>query len=165
MIAAMHTLLRDFYRHQAWADAEHWCAFEAHAGALEDPALRERLHHIHLVQRAYLAIVKGEPPQLRKLEDYASMGELKDEARRGHDAAAALLDELDEAALAEPVTIPWFKDPPGTFTRAETLTQATMHSHYHRAQNAVRLRELGGRPPLTDLIVWIWKGRPAPRWS
>jgi uncharacterized damage-inducible protein DinB len=39
-----------------------------------------------------------------------------------------------------------------------------MHSHYHRGQNATRLRELGGEPPPTDLIVWYWKGRPAPEW-
>ena len=46
----------------------------------------------------------------------------------------------------------------------EALTQAAMHSHYHRAQNATRLRELRGAPPLTDLIVWWWKGRPEPVW-
>jgi hypothetical protein len=27
-----------------------------------------------------------------------------------------------------------------------------------------RLRELGGEPPLTDLIVCHWKGRPDPVW-
>jgi uncharacterized damage-inducible protein DinB len=40
-----------------------------------------------------------------------------------------------------------------------------MHSQHHRGQNATRLRELGGEPPMTDLIVWYWKGRPGPRWS
>ena len=40
-----------------------------------------------------------------------------------------------------------------------------MHSQHHRAQNATRLRELGGKPPTTDLIVWYWKGRPAPHWG
>jgi uncharacterized damage-inducible protein DinB len=40
-----------------------------------------------------------------------------------------------------------------------------MHSHYHRGQNATRLRELGGDPPGTDLITWIWKGRPAASWQ
>jgi uncharacterized damage-inducible protein DinB len=39
-----------------------------------------------------------------------------------------------------------------------------MHSHYHRGQNATRLRELGGTPPTTDYIVWLWKGRPQPAW-
>ena len=40
-----------------------------------------------------------------------------------------------------------------------------MHSHYHRGQNATRLRELGAEPPGTDLIVWYWKSRPAPAWA
>ena len=40
-----------------------------------------------------------------------------------------------------------------------------MHSQYHRGQNAMILRELGGEPPTTDLIVWHWKGRPDPDWS
>jgi uncharacterized damage-inducible protein DinB len=39
-----------------------------------------------------------------------------------------------------------------------------MHSHFHRGQNATRLRELGGEPPTTDYIFWLWKGRPKPVW-
>jgi hypothetical protein len=56
------------------------------------------------------------------------------------------------------------KDPPLTITVAEALTQCAMHSHYHRGQNATRLRDLGGEPPPTDLIYWQWKGRPAGAW-
>lgn len=37
----MDTLLREFYFHQAWADAEHWRALAAHPGALDDDALRQ----------------------------------------------------------------------------------------------------------------------------
>jgi len=36
--------------------------------------------------------------------------------------------------LAETITIPWFKDPPMTVTVAQALTQAAMHSHYHRGR-------------------------------
>lgn len=161
----METMLRDLYRHQAWADGEHWRALEAHAGALDDAALRTRLHHIHLVQGAFLAVVKGRPVRLSRLEDYAGMAELKAEARRYHDDVGAWLDGLDSARLAESVTIPWFEAPPCTVTLAQALTQAAMHSHYHRGQNATRLRELGGAPPLTDFIVWLWQGRPSPRWA
>ncbi|HZW92372.1 MAG TPA: hypothetical protein VFF64_05310 [Candidatus Eremiobacteraceae bacterium] len=45
------------------------------------------------------------------------------------------------------------------------LTQAAMHSHYHRGQNATRLRELGGAPLGTDFIVWLGDGQPAARWD
>jgi uncharacterized damage-inducible protein DinB len=62
------------------------------------------------------------------------------------------------------MSVDWFKDPPLTITIAEALTQCAMHSHYHRGQNATRLRELGVEPPLTDLIVWYWRGRPAAAW-
>jgi hypothetical protein len=51
----MNGILHDLYGHQAWADAEHWHALEQTAGTLNDPAIRQRLHHIHLVQRAYLS--------------------------------------------------------------------------------------------------------------
>jgi uncharacterized damage-inducible protein DinB len=61
--------------------------------------------------------------------------------------------------------MPWFTDPPLSITVTEALTQCAMHSHYHRGQNATRLRELGGEPPGTDIIVWYWKNRPAPAWT
>jgi len=159
--------LRDLCLHQAWADAEHWRAYEAHPAALRDPKLLERLHHIHQVQRMFLRAVEGasgQPAPPTRVEDFASPAALKDYAREHHVRALPLLDELSEARLAEPIVLPWFPDPTVRITALDALAQATMHSHYHRGQNAVRLRELGGEPPLTDLIVWIWKGRPAARW-
>ena len=47
----------------------------------------------------------------------------------------------------------------------QALTQAAMHSHYHRGQNATRLRELGGTPPMTDFIVWLHKEHPLAHWD
>ena len=38
--------------------------------------------------------------------------------------------------------------------------QCVMHSQYHRGQNATRLRELGGSPPITDYILWLYKSKP-----
>lgn len=162
----MREMLSDLYAHQAWADALHWAALEAHAGALEDPAIRERLHHIHLVQRAFLAIERGERPTQAQFEEYAAspMARLKADARRYHEEALARIAAIPDARLGEPLEIPWFKDPPCRISVGQALHQAAMHSHYHRGQNATRLRELGGTPPLTDLIAWYWKGRPAPDW-
>jgi uncharacterized damage-inducible protein DinB len=161
----MRDFLRDLFAHQAWADSQHWLAIEAHEGALDDAELRQRLHHIHLVQRAFLGVARGTGrPERPRLEDYASMAELKADARAYHADAAAFLEAATDARLAEATLIPWFEDPPCRISLGEALTQAAMHSHYHRGQNASRLRALGGAPPLTDLIVWYWKGRPAPSW-
>jgi uncharacterized damage-inducible protein DinB len=159
----MRDLMLDFYAHQAWADAEHWRALQAQPGALADAKLFERLHHIHAVQRAFLCIATGEAYERRAAAEFDPPALLA-WARAYHDAATGVVGGLDEAALARGVTVPWFKDPPCTITLGQALAQATMHSHYHRGQNATRLRELGGHPPLTDLIVWYWKGRPRPSW-
>lgn len=161
-------MLRDLYRHQEWADAEIWRACEAHPGAMADPELWVRQHHIHLVQQAFLHIVRGEDAStltFRKAEEYSGPAELKHEAQRHHAAFATLVDKATEEILERGLVIPWFQDPPLTLTTREALLQAAMHSQHHRGQQSARLRALGGTPPLLDYIFWIWKGRPAPQWS
>jgi uncharacterized damage-inducible protein DinB len=158
--------LRDLHSHQNWADAEHWRAIGEHPAARDDLGIRGRLHHIHFVQHAFLWTV-GDRGQLftpTKVEDFSSFDALRSYARVYHDQADPFVSALDDARLAEAVSIVWFKDPPLTITVAEALTQCAMHSHYHRGQNASRLRELGGEPPATDLIYWQWKGRPRGAW-
>jgi uncharacterized damage-inducible protein DinB len=160
----MSGILSELYAHQAWADAEHWRHLETIAGALEDDAVRRRLHHIHLVQRAYLAIVTGERFRPKPLEKFASMAELKHDARQCHAAADATIRSLSPQATVALITIPWFRESPLQLSVEQALIQAAMHSHYHRGQNATRMRELGGEPPLTDFVAWLLKGKPAPAW-
>ena len=157
-------MLHDLYAHQEWADAQHWRAIEACPAAASDPVIHARLHHIHLVQWAFLWIVRGEPVVPSKPEDFADLAGLRRYAREYHKAVAKDLPGLPAERLGQHLTIPWFKDPPIRITVEQALYQAAMHSHYHRGQNATRVRDLGGEPPLTDLIVWYWKGRPAPEW-
>jgi uncharacterized damage-inducible protein DinB len=163
----MNPLLRDLYGHQHWADAEHWRAIEAHPLAAADAALRSRLHHIHIVQRAFRWITgdRAMPFAMSKPEDFATLGDLKSVTRAYHDEVAIFLPTLPHSRFEETIEVPWFKDPPLRLTVAEALTQCAMHSQWHRGQNATRLRELGAEPPQVDLIVWYWKGRPAPSWS
>ena len=160
--------LSDLYRHQEWADAELWRACEAHPQALADKALWERLHHIHLVQRFFLAVARGDDlfaGKITKPEDYVPPAALRAHAETYHTEVMTFLDGADESALKRTVNIPWFKDPPLDLPVEQGLLQAALHSHYHRAQNVTRLRELGGVPPLTDYIVWLWKGKPDAQWT
>ena len=163
----MNPLLRDFYDHQIWADAEHWRAIGAHAPAREDQAIRSRLHHIAIVQRAFLWAVgdRQEPFAFTKPEDFAAFDDLKRYAREHHDRIGAYMATVGDARLGESIAIPWFEDPPLTITVEQALTQCALHSHYHRGQNATRLREVGGEPPPTDLIFWYWRGRPKAVWE
>jgi uncharacterized damage-inducible protein DinB len=57
----------------------------------------------------------------------------------------------------------WGKAHPATLT--DTILQVTSHTTYHRGQVNRRLRELGGDPPLTDFVVWIWRGKPNTEWN
>ena len=81
----MSAYLKELFGHQHWADAEHWRAFEAHPPALVDKALFERLHHIHLVQHAFLWISGPRTPQFeyRKLEEFPDATTLKHMRGRG----------------------------------------------------------------------------------
>jgi uncharacterized damage-inducible protein DinB len=163
----MNSLLRDLYGHQEWADAEHWRAIRASASAREDAAIRLRLLHLHLVQRFFMfACGDGKPaPEMPAPEDFPTFEALESYARASHERVREFVGAISDARLDERVTIPWFRDPALSLTVGEALTQCAMHSHYHRAQNATRLRELGGEPPGTDLIVWYWRGRPAADWG
>lgn len=162
----MSSYLDELYAHQEWADAEHWNAFQAHPAALADKAICERLLHIHQVQYAFLWITgpKGPGFAFKKLEDFPTMAEMKQYARSYHVAAGAIVRGLDPVRLEEVIEAPWFR-PPVKLSRRQALTQAAMHSHYHRGQNATRLRELGGEPPPTDFIVWLRNGQPAAQWG
>lgn len=162
----MATYLHELYSHQEWADAEHWRALEAYPAALADRALRERLHHIHLVQSAFLWVAgpRTVPFVMTKVEDYTNMTDLKGFARKCHSEMTTMLKAADETRLAATIEVPWFQ-PPLKISVRHALMQAAMHSHYHRGQNATRLRELGGVPPGTDFIVWLRDGQPAARWD
>jgi uncharacterized damage-inducible protein DinB len=161
----MTNLLHDLYTHQAWADAEHWKALEAHPAALEDDTIRKRLHHLYEAQRAFLFISRKIKLDRHDYGIIYDMPVLKDLTKCNHEEAAEFLNNATDEQLNDVVTIPWFKDPPISITIEQALTQTALHSHYHRGQNAARLRELGGNPPLTDFILWLWKEKPEPEWK
>jgi uncharacterized damage-inducible protein DinB len=112
----------------------------------------ERLHHLHAVQRLF-CIATGETYQRRKVEEFDPPAllrwarEITRRALRGWAVSTT-------RALSRAVEVPWFKDMPAPLNLGQAPTQAAMHSHYHRGQNATRLARAGRQPPLTDLIIW-----------
>ena len=159
----MNPLLRDLLDHQFWADAELWAAVSAHEPAVTDKAIHHRYHHLHQVQRFFVWAVgdRATQPSQTEPEDFNSMARLREYARESHDQIRRCLELLAEERLSQSIVMPWFREKPLSITVTEALTQMALHSHHHRAQNATRLRELGGAPPPTDLIIWYWKGRPS----
>lgn len=160
----MISVFPDLYNHQAWADALHWKTFEGFPKALEDEAIKKRLYHIHLVQNAFLAVVSGENFERKKYGDFSDMCQLKEYAKSYHGRVLRFIKDCPDSRLSEVVIIPWFRNPSLSLTVERALLQCAMHSQYHRGQNAARFRELGGEPPLTDIIAWYWKECPAAEW-
>lgn len=161
----MQQYLLELYQHQAWADAEIWRAVFTHKPSASDEAILKRLNHINQTQRAFLILSRGEILDRKNFRDVADPSSLRQTVREYHEQAIEFVTSISDAQLHVVLTIPWFRNPPLEITVGQALTQAAMHSHYHRGQNAMRIRELGSEPPLTDYIAWIWKKKPEPNWD
>lgn len=169
----MHILdtIRDLHRHMEWADAAVWQRVLASEAARDDAKLRELLHHIHLVQRAFLQLWKGMRVEFREPGDFQALGELCRWGREHYMDLHPFLESFDEGRLDGHLKIPWAKRmseelgmSPQAVTHGESMLQVAAHSTYHRGQVNARLRELGDDPPLVDYIAWLWFGRPQPDW-
>ena len=168
----MHSLpaLRDLFLHMEWADALVWSEVLSSDAARAEPAVLEKLSHIHRVQRYFLKVWRGEELVYEKGE--ASLDEEFALARAWYGEVAKWLEGLGDAALGRELSMPWadhYAQRAGA-ERAqptllgETMFQVTSHTMHHRAQVSTLLRQAGGTPPLVDYIGWLWLGRPAPRW-
>jgi len=155
--------------HAEWADALVWKSVLG--GAEADGEVRAKLHHLHLVQWAYLHVWRGEPIRPRDLDSLPTTSAVREWAREYYEELSPYLASLAEADTAREVRFPWADELVRRFgqahpaTWAESAAQVAMHSSYHRGQVARRLRELDLESPLTDYIAWIWMGRPLADWG
>lgn len=157
----------------AWADALVLRAARACAPAEHDTVIREKLYHLHLVQRAFLHLWTRTPFNLPELATFADLAAIEHWAREYHAELNSFVDALGDRALDEIVPIPWADrisktvgvESAAPVSLGTTMLQVAMHSGYHRGQVNMRLRELGSTPPLTDYIAWYWLGKPRPEWS
>jgi uncharacterized damage-inducible protein DinB len=155
--------LTDLFRHMGWADALTWHAVLMNPSAVCDSATRERLHHIHLCQHAWLHIWLGQPvdPQAGVS---LSIIDLASWARQYHEGVWRYLADVRESHLDLHITVPGMDEAPQQPALWETFLQVAGHTTYHRGQVSSRLREIGGQPPATDFIKWVVLGKPKAEW-
>lgn len=161
-------MILELFLHMAWADAMVWQCVLSRGSVRGDERVRDRLHHMHLVQRGFLmlwrdpSVVFPDPPVFPDVERLASWG------RAYHREVAAFLVGVDEDELRRPVRLPWadriMGRPTADTSAAQTMVQVALHSAHHRGQVNTRIRELGEEPPLVDFIAWVWLGSPPAVW-
>lgn len=165
----LREFLIDQHRHMEWADALTWRAVLESERAAADEVLRERLNHIHMVQRMFFDIWRGEAANFQAGQGLQGR-ELAAWAREVYGQARTLLADPAED-LDRPVALPWAQQiaerlgyEPSVVTLADTAAQVVAHTAHHRGQVMTRLRELGASPPLIDFIAWAWRGRAEAAW-
>ena len=166
-------LIRRLFEHMEWADALVWRAVLLNPVAASDSVIRERFLHIHVVQHGFLRLWRGQPlPKLPTVSDFPDSKQMASWGREYHRTASTFLAELPESVSDTRLEIPWADQlavrmgrPAAPVTVAQTMLQVTSHTSHHRGQINLRVRELGGEPPLTDFIAWLWLGQPAAVWD
>ena len=157
-------------RHMEWADAHTWRSVRELPAAQTDERLRYLLHHMHIVQEVYLQAWRGDPFRVTELTSYPDIAAIETWARPYYPQLSEFAAAVDESRFGQPVDFPWaemIKQQFGAIhpaTLAESAWQVFSHTTYHRGQVAVRLREIGGEPPLVDFLVWVWQGKPSAEW-
>jgi uncharacterized damage-inducible protein DinB len=152
----MIELIQSLFAHMAWADTAILKAVATHDGASADDQLRKLLFHVVTVEAFFLSLFQHRAFDMQRWKQApGAIDEMERQFREAHADAAAYTARLDEAELARTIEfpVPSFKDFRPSVRDA--LLQVAMHSEHHRAQVAMRLRALGGTPPVVDYIVWV----------
>ena len=164
-------VLLDLFDHMESADAAVWSAVSTSLSGATDPQLCKYLLHVSSVQRAFLDAWKGRSFTFRDNFDDVHLDAESAAVRAYYPEARAFIADVDAAALAGTIRLPWvgwieqqLKQTLAPTTLGETVLQVISHSTHHRAQANTRLRALGVEPPMVDYIAWIWRGRPQPAW-
>lgn len=161
-------MILDLYKHMHWADATMWQSVLGTTKVVNDSRLRHLLHHIHLVQHAFLRIWLHEPLQFPEESAFDGLSAVARWGFEYHQQVQSYLNSISKADMEKIVEIPWAKQfadkKPGATTQAQTMSHLAMHTAHHRGQVMARLRDLDGEPPLVDFIAWCWLEKPDAEW-
>ncbi len=153
--------LRMLMRYTAWANTR---LFDTLAGLPVDaPALAglvKTLNHAYVVDLIWKAHLEGRPHGFRERNTEAQpalqvLREAQAESDRWYIACA---DGLNEAAHEEVVHFSFVDGGAGALSRGQMLLHIVNHKTYHRGYVAQMLYDMGSKPPVMDLPVFLRDG-------
>ena len=99
----LRDIIGELFHAMEWSDARMWSAVHKSTDAQNDARVRELIHHLHMVQRAFLSVWRGAPERPPALETFADTSAIEAWARTYYAEARAFIDALDDAALERPI--------------------------------------------------------------
>ncbi|CAM3420640.1 DinB family protein [Paracidovorax anthurii] len=161
--------LRMLLRYNAWANARLFSALGAlPAQEIHKPmvpgvgSIARALNHALVVDQIWQAHLEGRPHGFssRNTEQEPSLSELQASQSRLDKWYIDYADTLSEADLDEPVSFQFVDGGAGCLRRADMMLHTVNHKTYHRGYVAVVLYQLGGKPPVMDLPVFLRDAPP-----
>ena len=151
--------IKTLHAYNSWADNHMFEALEAvpEAQYLQDMksshgGLHGTMVHIVGAEKIWLERYQGAPQPLLSTNPPASLGELKKVWEKvGYDTAK-WLGGMSDKKLGETFTMQTFDGKTFTHIFWQAFQHLVNHSSYHRGQIVTMLRQIGVKPPTTDLI-------------
>lgn len=144
--------LAEMFRYNRWANRRLLLALRRQE--ISDEEILRVMAHALLAERIWLERIQAEAPSSAPWRDL-SLSDCEALAEENASAIEALLDELSESELENPMTCKNSKGIEFSNTIGEALTHLSLHSAYHRGQVAHEMRVLGNEPANTDYITCI----------
>lgn len=116
---------------------------------------RDTAVHIVSAQWIWLSRWTGESPKaMFSAADYPTQASLREKWEPLAARLAGFAAEQTEASLAAPVNYKNLKGDPMSYLLGQLMLHAVNHSTYHRGQVTTLIRQLGGQPMSSDLVVY-----------
>lgn len=156
--------LRMLLRYNAWANERLFSALAAlpeqdvHEPMIPNVGSMVRaLNHSLVVDQIWQGHLEGRSHGFtsRNTEDVPSMKELRASQSRLDQWYIDYGDALSEAGHDEQVDFQFIDGGAGCLRRGDILLHVVNHKTYHRGYVAVVLYQLGGKPPVMDLPVFL----------
>jgi uncharacterized damage-inducible protein DinB len=159
--------IKTLSEHMFWADMIVWSEVKRIQQDKDTKNIFDLFFHLHSVQHAYLSIWKDESLKYFGRIKFNNLDEVYEWALDFYKKYRIFINDLDDNNLQKIIKIPWtgqlekkLGKPPESSNLIQTIYQVIMHSTYHRGQINKEIRRIGGEPPTTDFIYWIWLGKP-----